>query len=72
VIQRLLKDTAVAAEALYFLAAAPEMAGVSGRYFNLTIEETPAPHAVDPESARRVWEVSEELTGIRTDGGTHG
>ncbi|MFS8498131.1 MAG: oxidoreductase [Micromonosporaceae bacterium] len=27
----------------------------------------PAPHATDPDTARRLWEVSEQLTGVRFD-----
>jgi hypothetical protein len=37
---------------------------VSGRFFNLTIDEKPAPHALDRELGRRVWERSEQLTGL--------
>ncbi len=75
VIRWFLKDPVISGEALYYLAAAPEMAGVSGRFFNQTIDEVPAKHARDRELGRRVWEVSEALTGLepllswqRTDG----
>jgi hypothetical protein len=40
------------------------MAEVSGRFFNLTIDEKPAPHALDRDLGKRVWAVSEELTGL--------
>ena len=63
-IQPLLKDPSVSAEALYYLGAAPEMAGVSGRFFNQTLDEKPAVHALDRELGRAVWELSEKLTGI--------
>jgi retinol dehydrogenase 13 len=60
----LLKDPVISGEAIYYLAAAPEMEGVSGKFFNLTIEEKPARHALDLASRKRVWEISEQLTGL--------
>jgi len=59
-----LKDPAISGEALYYLAAAPELQSVSGRFFNLTIEEVPARHALDRALGRRVWEISESLAGL--------
>jgi hypothetical protein len=59
-----LKDPAISGEALYYLAAAPEMAGVSGKFFHLTIEEKPAAHALNRELGRRAWEASRALTGL--------
>jgi NAD(P)-dependent dehydrogenase (short-subunit alcohol dehydrogenase family) len=62
VVYPFLKDTAIAGEAIYYLAAAPEMANVSGKFFNLTIEEQPAAHALDRDLGKRVWAISEALT----------
>lgn len=59
-----LKDPAISGEALYYLAAAPELAGVSGRFFHLTVDEKPAAHALDRELGRRVWDLSLRLTGF--------
>ena len=59
-----LKDPVISGNAIYYLAAAPEMALVSGRFFNLTIDEKPAPHALDRSLGKRVWSISEELTGL--------
>lgn len=59
-----LKDATISGEAIYYHAAAPEMAEVSGRYFNLTIDEKPAPHALDRELGKRVWTISGQLTGM--------
>jgi NAD(P)-dependent dehydrogenase (short-subunit alcohol dehydrogenase family) len=59
-----LKDPKISGEAIYYMAAAPEMADVSGQFFNLTINEQPAPHALDRELGRRVWKISEKLTGL--------
>jgi retinol dehydrogenase-13 len=60
----MLKDPHVSGEAIYYLAAAPEMAAVSGRFFNLTIDEKPAVHALDRALGKQVWRISEELTGL--------
>ena len=60
----ILKDAHISGEAIYYLAAAPEMAEVSGRFFNLTIEEKPAAHALDRTRGKQVWEISEQLTGL--------
>lgn len=67
IIWRTLKDPAISGEALYYLAAAPEMAEVSGRFFHLTIEEKPAAPALDRALGRRVWDVSLRLTGLTPD-----
>ncbi len=59
-----LKDPVISGEALYYLAAAPELAEVSGRFFHLTIDEKPAAHALDREMGRRVWDLSLRMTGL--------
>lgn len=59
-----LKDPVISGEAIYYLAAAPEMVEISGRFFHLTIDEKPAPHALDRSLGRQVWRISEELTGL--------
>ncbi len=59
-----LKDPVISGNAIYYLAAAPEMAEVSGRFFNQTIDEVPARHALDRSLGKRVWAISEELTGL--------
>jgi retinol dehydrogenase-13 len=60
----MLKDPVISGEALYYLAAAPELAEVSGRFFHLTIDEKPAAHALDREMGRRVWGLSLQMTGL--------
>jgi hypothetical protein len=59
-----LKDADISGGAIYYLAAAPEMAEMSGKFFHLTIEERPAPHAMDRSLGKRVWRLSEELTDL--------
>jgi len=60
----MLKDPAISGEALYWLAAAPEMATVSGRFFHLTIDEKPAAHALDRAKGKEAWELSRKLAGL--------
>jgi retinol dehydrogenase-13 len=59
-----LKDPLISGEALYYLAAAPELVGVSGRFFHLTIDEKPASPALDRETGRKIWDLSLQLTGL--------
>lgn len=63
-IWRTLADASISGIALHYLAAAPELDGVSGKYFNLTAEEKPAPHALDRSLGRQVWELSCRLAGM--------
>lgn len=60
-----LKDPSISASAIYYAAAAPEMSQQSGHFYNLTILEKPASHALDRELGRKVWAVSEALAGLR-------
>ncbi len=66
VLHWVLKDPKVSGEAIYYAAAAPEMAEVSGKYFNQTILEKPAAytHALDGDMIEEVWRLSEELCGL--------
>ncbi|MBN1299136.1 MAG: SDR family NAD(P)-dependent oxidoreductase [Actinobacteria bacterium] len=66
IIWHFLKDAVIAGDAIYYLAAAPELKDTSGRYFNLTIDEKPAPGALDREMSKKVWELSEELTAFKS------
>jgi NAD(P)-dependent dehydrogenase (short-subunit alcohol dehydrogenase family) len=59
-----LKDPEISGNAIYYLAAAPEMTAVSGKFFNQTIEEKPAAHALDRSVGKRIWSISEALTGL--------
>ncbi len=55
---------AVGGKAVYRLAAAPELEGVTGRYFHVEKDAKAAPQAYDEELARELWELSERLTGL--------
>lgn len=59
-----LKDPAIAGDAIYYLLAAPEMEGVSGKFFNLTNEEKPAAHTLDRETGKNIWQISHQMTGL--------
>jgi NAD(P)-dependent dehydrogenase (short-subunit alcohol dehydrogenase family) len=43
----------------------PELDGVSGVYFDRVQEASADPQAYDPQARRRLWELSEELCGLR-------
>ncbi len=60
----MLKDPAISGDALYWLAAAPEMGAVSGRFFHLTIDEKPAAHALDRAKGKQAWTLSRKLVGL--------
>lgn len=61
-----LKDVAIAGPAIGYLASAPELADVSGRFFHLTNEEKPAAHALNRDMGRRIWTLSRQLTGLES------
>jgi retinol dehydrogenase 13 len=63
-IDKTLKSPEISAEALYFLGVSKELVAVSGKFFNLTTEEEPAPPALDKEVAYELWEKSLELAGL--------
>lgn len=46
------------------LASAPEVEGISGQYFVKEKPVTPSAAARDEDVARRLWSVSEEMTGL--------
>lgn len=61
---RLLRPTEIASESIYYLAVSKDMEGVSGKFFNLTTEEEPAPPALDREAASEIWAKSVEMAGV--------
>jgi hypothetical protein len=55
-----------------YLAASPEVTGVTGAYFSGGYlpgvhQRSPSRAARDPQSARRLWELSDELVGITNE-----
>ncbi len=59
-----LKDPLISGQALYYLSASPELQGVSGKFFNLTIDENPAKHATDRLMSKKVYDLSMEMVGL--------
>lgn len=53
------------AETSVFLATSPEVEGVTGRYFARQREVRPAPQALDTDARQKLWEISEQLCGLR-------
>lgn len=64
VINKMLRPTNIASDSLYYLGVSKKMEGISGRFFNLTTEEIPAPPAWDIEEARKLWDVSLKLGNL--------
>ena len=52
------------AETSVYVATAPELAGVSGRYFADRKEKRSAPASYDGGTARRLWEMTEKMVGL--------
>ena len=52
------------ADTIVYLASAPEVAEVSGEYFERRRIKRPSPAAEDTAAGRRLWEISAGLTGL--------
>ena len=55
----------ISAEALYYLGVSSELVNTSGKFFNLTTEEEPAPPALDRQAAEELWALSLDLGGLK-------
>lgn len=65
IIDRFSKPASISAEALYYLGVSPALAGVSGKFFNLTRAEEVTPPARDRHVAKDLWEISLEMGGLK-------
>ena len=63
-IERSFKPIEISAKSLYYLGVSKDIEGVSGKFFNLTYEEEPAPPALDREVAEEIWDLSIKLSGL--------
>jgi NAD(P)-dependent dehydrogenase (short-subunit alcohol dehydrogenase family) len=63
-IDRTAKSPEISAEALYYLGVSRKLDNISGKFFNLTTEEEPAPPALDKDAAEELWVLSHELGGL--------
>ena len=61
VLERNFRSATISADALYYLGVSGDLDGISGRFFNLTTMESPAPPALDREAADELWEMSLKL-----------
>lgn len=59
-----LKSPEISAEALYYLGVSKELDSISGKFFNLTTEEEPAPPALDREVAAQLWDETLKMVRI--------
>jgi len=64
ILNKILKLPEISAEALYYLGVSKEVDDISGRYFNLTTLEDPAPPALDKDVAYKLWEISIKLSKL--------
>ncbi len=58
------RPISVAADSLYYLGVSKELDQVTGKFFNLTTEEEPAPPALDRLAAEELWNISLKLGGV--------
>lgn len=49
-----------------YLASSPEVAGVTGKYFVKNKTKASSKASMNPEDWRRLWEISETMTGVKT------
>ncbi len=61
---KMLKSPEISAEALYYLGVSKEIEDISGKFFNLTTLEEPAPPALDKEVANQLWGLSIRLAKL--------
>jgi hypothetical protein len=53
------------ADTLVYLAASPEAEGMTGKYLADRKVKAPSDAAYDQTTRKRLWEASEELTGLK-------
>jgi NAD(P)-dependent dehydrogenase (short-subunit alcohol dehydrogenase family) len=58
------RSTAKGAETAVYLCTSPDVEGVSGKYFFDKKEKWPKRYAQNDDDARRLWQVSAEMTGL--------
>lgn len=59
-----LKPTSIAAEAIYYLGVSKAVETVSGKFYNLTTLEEPTPPALDVENAQILWDISLKMSKL--------
>jgi NAD(P)-dependent dehydrogenase (short-subunit alcohol dehydrogenase family) len=66
--RRFLLSAAQGADTVVYLASSPDVAGATGGYYVKRRLRAPSGAARDPETARRLWAISAELTGLAESG----
>jgi NAD(P)-dependent dehydrogenase (short-subunit alcohol dehydrogenase family) len=62
--RRFLRTAGQGADTVVYLASSPDVEGATGGYYVKRKLRTPSRAARDPAAARRLWEISAELTGL--------
>lgn len=62
-----LGEPKLSGESIYYLATAEELKNVSGKFFNLTILEKPAWHAVKEKKQKPIWELTLDMCNLPRD-----
>lgn len=62
--KRFVANAEKGAETSIYLASSPDVAAITGGYFEDRKQVTPAPAAQDDAAARRLWDISAQMTGI--------
>ena len=62
--RRFLLSASQGADTVVYLASSPDVEGVTGGYYAKRRRLAPSAAASDPATARRLWEISAELTGL--------
>ena len=60
-VDRSAQSSDISAEALYYLGVSTDLDNISGKFFNLTTLEEPAPPALDMDAAEQLWVASKKL-----------
>ena len=66
--RRFLLSAAQGADTVVYVASSPDVAGATGGYYVKRRLRAPSGAARDPETARRLWAISAELTGLAEPG----
>lgn len=64
IVKFFLMASASGAKTPLYLATSPDVEGVTGKYFYRCKEHPQAPYVLDKRDAKRLWEISEKLTGL--------
>jgi NAD(P)-dependent dehydrogenase (short-subunit alcohol dehydrogenase family) len=67
IIERKFRSARISADALYYAGVSDALSTTSGKFFNLTTMENPAPPALDREVSEQLWTVSMELGKLETE-----